>query len=73
MKRHLRKHVSLLFHRARQFSRAEAGVAALEYAILTGVIATVILTAIATLGDDIKSLLEQVGTNVQATTTNITP
>ena len=73
MNRRVGKHVSRLFRRARQFFRTESGVAALEYAILTGVVATVIVTAIVALGDEIKGLLEQVGTNLNATQTNITP
>ena len=56
-----RKHVSRRF---RRFVKANEAVSALEYAILVGVIAVAIATALATFGQNITSAINQIGGKV---------
>ena len=55
------KHKSRRF---RRFLRANEAVSALEYALLIGIIATVLATALIAFGGKIKTALETVGTEV---------
>ena len=56
------KHVS---RRLRRFARANEAVSALEYAILIGIIATVLTTALITFGGKITAALTTIGNEVQ--------
>ena len=56
------KHKSRRF---RRFLRANEAVSALEYALLIGIIATVLTTALIAFGGKIKAALVTVGTEVQ--------
>lgn len=55
------KHVSRRF---RRFARANEAVAALEYAILVGVIAVAIAAALATFGTSISTGIAAIGTQI---------
>ena len=55
------KHIS---RRLRRFLRANEAVAALEYALLVGVIATVIAAGLATFGGTITTALTKIGAEV---------
>ena len=56
-----RKHVS---RRLRRFVKANEAVSALEYAILVGVIAVAIATALATFSNNITTAIQQIGGKV---------
>jgi len=54
--------------RLRRFARASEAVSALEYAILVGIIAVVLATAITTFSGNIKTAITNIGTSIQGTT-----
>ena len=56
-----KKHIS---RRLRRFARANEAVSALEYALLIGIIATVLTTALIAFGGKIKGALETVQAEV---------
>ena len=56
-----RLHIS---RRLRRFVRANEAVSALEYAILVGVIAVAIATALGTFSDEITAAMETIGDDV---------
>lgn len=62
------KHMS---RRLRRFARANEAVSALEYAILIGVIATVVTAALITFGDKIGDALEEIGKEVAEGTAEV--
>ena len=62
------KHLSRRF---RRFLRANEAVSALEYAILVGVIATVIAAAMVTFGTSIESALTAIGAEVTEAATEV--
>ena len=70
MKKHTLTHKSRRF---RRFLRANKAVSALEYAILVGVIAVAVGAAIFSFGDNIKTAIGAIGTDVAATTGAGTP
>ena len=53
--------------RFKAFLRGERGVSALEYAMLIGVVAVIVVAAIGTLGDDITTAIEAIGDQIAAT------
>ena len=62
------KHLSRRF---RRFLRANEAVSALEYAILVGVIATVIAAAMVTFGGEITAALTKIGDEVTEAATEV--
>ena len=62
------KHISRRF---RRFLRANEAVAALEYALLVGVIATVIAAGLATFGGVVDNVLTAVGVEVTESATEV--
>ena len=56
-----KKHIS---RRLRRFARANEAVSALEYALVIGVVATVIAAALVTFGGNITTLLTTIGAEV---------
>ena len=62
------KHLSRRF---RRFVRANEAVSALEYAILVGVIATVIAGALVTFGGEVKKAIEKVQAEVTEAATEV--
>ena len=61
MKKHTFMHKSRRF---RRFLRADEAVSALEYAILVGVVAVAVGTAIVTFSGNIKTALNAMGTEI---------
>ena len=60
--------MSTIIHDTKQFSRYlrhTRAVSALEYAMLIGVIAVVIAAVLVTLGDNITTAIETIGTEVE--------
>ena len=57
--------------RARGFLRSTRAVSALEYAILVGVIAVGVTTAIGIFGGQIEDALKTIGDNVEATIADV--
>ena len=70
MSKHITKHKSRFF---RRFVRANEAVSALEYAILVGVIAVAVGTAIFAFGGKIQTAINNLGTGVEATASAGTP
>ena len=62
-----KKHIS---RRLRRFARGNEVVSALEYAILVGVIAVAIATALAAFGTNITAALTNIGTQIAAPDTD---
>ena len=54
------KHKSELVRQIRRFLRAEEGVSALEYALVVGVVATVVVAALVLLGAEIDTAIDKV-------------
>ena len=57
--------------RASVFPRAYAGVSALEYAILVGVLAAAIIAALTTFSAEISNALATIATNLQSNVGNV--
>ncbi len=70
MKKHTRVHKSRRF---RRFLRANEAVSALEYAILVGVIAVAVATALVAFGGKISDAIAGIGTDIGGTTTAGSP
>ena len=60
------KHKSRRF---RRFAKANEAVSALEYAILVGVVAVAIGTALVTFGGEVTGVLDSIGTSVSGLNT----
>ena len=55
--------------RFKTFLRGERGVSALEYAMLVGVVAVVVVAALGTFAGEIEDAIEAIATNIGANTT----
>jgi len=50
-----------IFHTIRRFVNDESGVTAIEYGLIAGLVAVVIITAVQTIGTDLKGTFDSVG------------
>ena len=55
----------------RRFAKSEAGVSALEYAFLVGVVSVALLATFTTFNDEIEDVLSQIGSNLVSTASSI--
>ena len=60
MMKTVNRHKSELIRHLRRFLRAEEGVSALEYALVVGVVATVVVAALVLLGAEIDTAIDTV-------------
>ncbi|MFZ9879681.1 MAG: Flp family type IVb pilin [Candidatus Nanopelagicaceae bacterium] len=60
--------VNLVSRKLNQRIRADKGATAVEYALIVGLIAVVIILAVAFLGDTISGIFEDVGSEISSRT-----
>ncbi|MCT7374361.1 Flp family type IVb pilin [Chelativorans salis] len=53
----------------KRFARNESGATAIEYGLIAGLIAVVIITAVTTVGTDLTSIFETISTKLNPGTT----
>ncbi len=56
-----------------KFVRNESGATAIEYGLIAGLIAVVIIVAVTTVGTGLKSKFDSIGTSLKGTTSSGTP
>ena len=61
----MKNHAASAFRQTRRFLRVDEAVSALEYAILVGIIAVAIGTALLAFGENIANAIDGIGTKVE--------
>ncbi|QLF93147.1 Flp family type IVb pilin [Pseudomonas sp. ABC1] len=58
--------ITLCYIKSRLFLKREDGASAIEYGIIAGLIAVVIIAAAAAIGTDVKEIFEKISTDLSA-------
>jgi pilus assembly protein Flp/PilA len=69
----LRTYLSALAFKAQRLGRDKSGVTAIEYGLIAGAIAVVIITAVSTLGGDVRDTFTAVSTALNTAGAPATP